>query len=65
MFDAMCFDGANIWAGNELGSNLIKLNANTGAIIGNYSTGRIPTSICFDGVNIWVANTADGTVTKF
>jgi len=62
---ALAFDGANIWVANYGSSNVMKLRASDGGILGTYSTGgNGPRALAFDGANIWVANYGSSTVTK-
>jgi hypothetical protein len=49
----VCFDGANIWVGNN---NAVKLSAATGATLAAYSAAHGINYICFDGLNIWGSN---------
>ena len=60
----VAFDGADIWVANAASTNVTKLQASTGAVLGTYSVGFSPGEIAFDGANIWVVNTASNNVTK-
>jgi hypothetical protein len=62
----VAFDGTNIWVTNNTSplGTVTKLLASTGAVVGTYSVGPLPTAVAFDGTNIWVANSAGSTVTK-
>jgi hypothetical protein len=61
----IAFDGANIWVTNFISSGTVtKLNAATGAIVGNYSVMPFPTRIAFDGTSVWVASKNSRFVTK-
>jgi hypothetical protein len=39
-------------------SDVNKLRASDGALLGTYPVGSFPESVAFDGANIWVANEA-------
>jgi hypothetical protein len=45
-------------------SNVTKLRASDGALLGTFSVGSGPEGIAFDGANIWVSNGDYNTVTK-
>jgi hypothetical protein len=57
-------DGTNIWVANYGSSNVTKLLASTGALVGTYAVGTSPIGVAFDGTNIWVANIGSSNVTK-
>ena len=47
------------------GTNINKIRASDGAILGTFAVGSFPFGIAFDGANIWVVNNDNpGTVIK-
>lgn len=60
---SIAFDGANLWVTNN-GSEVTKLRATDGAILGTFGVGSGPFGVAFDGANIWVANQNSNNVTK-
>jgi len=62
---AVTSDGPNIWvAGCVENSQVNKVRASDGTVLGTFSVGRNPFALVFDGANIWSANSMDSTVTK-
>ncbi len=61
---AMAFDGASIWVTNQGSSNVSKLRASDGTVLGTFAVGALPAGVAFDGANIWVANAGSNTVSK-
>ncbi len=53
---AVASDGTNIWVANNGSSNVTKLKASDGSLVGTYAVGSSPIGVAFDGSNIWVAN---------
>ena len=60
----MPFDGANIWVSNGGSSNVTKLLAASGKLLGTFHVISTPVGVAFDGANIWVANEHSNTVSK-
>jgi hypothetical protein len=60
----VAFDGANIWTANANTSDLTKIRASDGSVLGTFPVGIGPLGIAFDGANIWVTNRVDNTVSK-
>jgi DNA-binding beta-propeller fold protein YncE len=60
----VAFDGANIWVVNNGSSNLTKLRASYGTVLGTFGVGSAPVRAAFDGANVWVTNNVDNTVSK-
>ncbi len=58
------FDGANIWTSNCLTSNVTKLRAYDGAVLGTFAVGSNPSGIAFGGANVWVGNISSDSVTE-
>jgi hypothetical protein len=53
----LVYDGEYIWAStNNLGGQVFKVNAATGAIAAMVNVGSNPHGMAFDGTNVWVAN---------
>jgi hypothetical protein len=55
------FDGSNMWATNNSGGTLLKLDAN-GAVLQTVVAGRKPAILTYDGENLWVPNAGDDSV---
>ena len=49
---------------NADSSNVTKLRASDGALLGTFTVGTTPYGVAFDGANIWVANSGSDNVTK-
>jgi glutamine cyclotransferase len=59
----IAFDGAGIWVANSNSDTLTKINPVTGAVLGTYPCGHLPSGIGFDGASLWVSNpVANGTI---
>jgi hypothetical protein len=60
----MVFDGDNIWAVNNTGNTVTKIDGRSGSAINSYVVGSSPFAAAFDGTSIWVTNFLSSTVTK-
>jgi DNA-binding beta-propeller fold protein YncE len=54
----VAFDGANVWVTNYGSSNITKLRASDGTVLGTFPAGPTPFGLAFDGANIWVGMAA-------
>jgi DNA-binding beta-propeller fold protein YncE len=58
-------DGTYVWVANQGSSNVTKLDALTGVVIGSpIAVGTAPIGISSDGTYVWVANQVGSTVTQ-
>src|SRR5262249_33979882 len=55
---SITFDGANIWVVNSAASNVSKLRASDGEVLGTFAVPANPVGVAFDGANIWVTGSA-------
>lgn len=60
--DDLFYDGTNLWA--IVNAQLLKLNANTGAVLATYTGLTSPTKIAFDGTNLWLAEQTSNRIAK-
>jgi DNA-binding beta-propeller fold protein YncE len=49
---------------NAFSNNVMKLDANSGKILGTFAEKGSPNFVAFDGANIWVTNNTGNTVSK-
>src|SRR5438132_13433002 len=61
---SLTFDGANIWTTSLASSNVTKLRASDGALLGTFDAGGTAGWAAFDGGNVWFSNFDNDTVTK-
>lgn len=60
----LLFDGTNVWVSNLGSSNVTKIDADTGNVVGTYATGNTPGGMAFDGTYLWIVSGAANTITK-
>src|SRR5205814_9439326 len=60
----LAFDGANIWVTSDTTTNLTKLRASDGTLLGSFPAGGKTAFAVFDGTYVWVTNPYDDTVSR-
>ena len=60
----IAFDGVNMWVANYQSSNMTKLDASTGKVLGTFAMEGSATRVVFDGANIWVTGNNSRTVSR-
>jgi hypothetical protein len=63
LLESICFDGAWLWVGDRVNSQVYQVNPATGTVLNTFSVPS-PYAICFDGSNVWVATGNQGLLTK-
>jgi DNA-binding beta-propeller fold protein YncE len=60
----LLYAGDALWVASWQTNKIRKLDPNTGAVLGDYSTGRMPSDLAYDGDYIWIANFDDNTLSR-